>query len=85
MTEGTGAGQTTDRFAASPGDRIGEVERPLPGQRLVYLDNLKALLIAGIIAAHAVIGYADLGSWTYQDVREVTLSPIVETVFVVAF
>jgi fucose 4-O-acetylase-like acetyltransferase len=82
---GTGAGQTTDRSAASPGDRIEEVERPLPGERFVYLDNLKALLIAGIIAAHALIGYADLGSWSYQDIREVTLSPVVETVFEVAF
>jgi hypothetical protein len=68
-----------------PGDRIEEVERPLPGERFVYLDNLKALLIAGIIAAHGLIGYADLGSWSYQDIREVTLSPVVETVFEVAF
>lgn len=82
---GTGAGQTTDRSAASPGDRIEEIERPLPGERFVYLDNLKALLIAGIIAAHALIGYADFGSWSYQDIREVTLSPVVETVFAVAF
>ena len=73
---GTGAGQTTDRSAASPGDRIEEVERP-PGERFVYLDNLQALLIAGIIAAHALIGYADFRSWTYQDIREVTLSPVV--------
>lgn len=82
---GTGAGQTTDRSAASPGDRIEEIERPLPGERFVYLDNLKALLIAGIIPAHALIGYADFGSWSYQDIREVTLSPVVETVFAVAF
>lgn len=55
-----------------------------PGGRLAYLDNLKAYLIAGIIAAHAFMGYADFGSWTYQDVREVTLSPVMETIFVVA-
>src|SRR4029453_14320597 len=86
MTEaGTGAGQTTDRSAASPGDRIEEVERPLPGERFVYLDNLKVLLIAGIIAAPPRIGDADLGSWSYQDIREVTLSPVVETVFEIAF
>ena len=54
-----------------------------PAERLAYLDNLKAYLIAGIIAAHAFMGYADFGSWTYQDVREVTLSPVVETIFVV--
>ncbi len=52
-------------------------------QRFVYLDNLKAFLIAGIIAAHALMGYADFGSWSYQDVQEVTLSPVVETIFVV--
>jgi fucose 4-O-acetylase-like acetyltransferase len=45
-----------------------------------YLDNLKTFLIAGIIAAHAIQGYADFGSWTYQDVQEVTLSPVVELV-----
>ncbi|HZD18386.1 MAG TPA: acyltransferase [Actinomycetota bacterium] len=52
--------------------------------RLVYLDNVKALLIAGIIASHAIQGYSEFGSWTYQDFQEVTLSPVVETVFVVA-
>jgi fucose 4-O-acetylase-like acetyltransferase len=55
-----------------------------PGERLAYLDNLKTLLIAGIIASHAIQGYSEFGSWTYQDVQEVTLSPVVETVFVVA-
>ena len=54
-----------------------------PDARLPYLDNLKTILIAGIIAAHAVMGYADFGSWTYQDVQEATLSPIVETIFVI--
>lgn len=54
------------------------------GERLAYLDNLKTLLIAGIIAAHAVQGYSEFGSWTYQDVQEVTLSPVVEVISVVA-
>lgn len=55
-----------------------------PGERLAYLDNLKAFLIAGIIAAHAFMGYSEFGSWTYQDIQEVTLSEVTETVFVVA-
>jgi Acyltransferase family len=60
------------------------VLRPaVAGDRLAYLDNLKTLLIAGIIAAHAVMGYADFGSWTYQDVQEATLSPVAETIFVI--
>jgi fucose 4-O-acetylase-like acetyltransferase len=41
-------------------------------------------MIAGIIAAHAVMGYSTFGSWTYQDVQETTLSPVVEIVFVAA-
>jgi hypothetical protein len=48
------------------------------------LDNIKTLLIAGIIAAHAMQGYSEFGSWTYQDIQEVTLSPVVETISVVA-
>ena len=55
-----------------------------PRTRFAYLDNLKALMIAGIIAAHAVMGYSTFGSWTYQDVQETTLSPVVEIVFVAA-
>ena len=54
------------------------------GERLAYLDNLKAFLIAGIIAAHAFMGYSEFGSWTYQDIQEVTLSEVTETIFVVA-
>ncbi len=53
--------------------------------RLAYLDNLKTLLIAGIIASHAVMGYATFGSWTYQDVQEVTLSDVVEKVYAILF
>jgi fucose 4-O-acetylase-like acetyltransferase len=54
------------------------------GERLLYLDNLKTLLIAGIIAGHAIMGYATFGSWTYQDVKEVTVSPVTEVVLAVA-
>jgi len=40
------------------------------------VDNLKVILIAGIIAGHAIIGYSELDWWSYADVREVTLSPV---------
>jgi fucose 4-O-acetylase-like acetyltransferase len=53
--------------------------------RLAYLDNLKTLLIAGIIASHALMGYATFGSWTYQDFQEVTLSDTVEKVYALLF
>lgn len=58
---------------------------PVVGERLAYLDNLKTLLIAGIIASHAVMGYATFGSWTYQDVQEVTLSDAVEKIYAILF
>ena len=66
-----------------PGQRASVLQAvPATGtdERYAYLDNLKTILIAGIIAAHAVQGYATFGSWTYQDVQEVTLSPTVELV-----
>jgi Acyltransferase family len=57
-----------------------EEERTAPaaagtGTRVAYLDNLKVLLVAGVIFGHAWAGYADLGSWTYTDVRETSLGP----------
>lgn len=70
--------------AVEPADGGADSSRPAGGERLAYLDNVKTLLIAGIIAAHAFMGYADFGSWSYQDIQEVTLSPVVETIFVVA-
>ena len=48
------------------------------GDRSVCLDNLKVVLIAAIIAMHAVVGYSTLEVWTYSGLREVTLHPAVE-------
>jgi hypothetical protein len=39
-----------------------------------YIDTLKVGLVAAVIAAHAVMGYADVDWWSYGDVREVTLA-----------
>ncbi|HEX5950032.1 MAG TPA: acyltransferase [Actinomycetota bacterium] len=59
-----------------------EVGTPATGARLAYLDNLKTALIAGIIVSHGFNGYTEFGSWPYQDVQEVTISEVTETVFV---
>jgi hypothetical protein len=59
--------------AAVPADRVTDLDR------LAYLDRLKVILVAGVIFGHAWVGYADLGSWAYSDVREVTLAPRTET------
>jgi hypothetical protein len=39
-------------------------------QRQLYADNLKVILIAAIIASHAVVGYSALSKWAHADVRE---------------
>ena len=46
-------------------------------KRQLYVDNLKVILIAAVIAGHAVLGYSELDAWSYADVREVTLRPAV--------
>jgi hypothetical protein len=54
-------------------------------RRVLHLDNLKVVLIALIISLHAVLGYVGLVvAWTYSDVRETTLHPVVEMVLLVA-
>lgn len=50
----------------------------LPGSRIVPIDNLKAVLVAWVIAGHAFLGYAALGGWPYDEVAETTLSREVE-------
>ena len=59
--------------------RSGSVEAWV-SRRQISLDNLKILLIAGIIAGHGLASYAALELWSYADVREVTLSPVSEGV-----
>ncbi len=50
--------------------------------RVRYLDDLKVLLIAAIIAIHGVASYSSLDIWTYGVVREATLAPLTELAFV---
>jgi fucose 4-O-acetylase-like acetyltransferase len=56
--------------------------RPAPTEtqrrrRVAYLDNLKMLLVAVIIAGHGAVAYGDLESgWPYQDVQEVQLGAV---------
>jgi Acyltransferase family len=46
-----------------------------------YLDNLKVILIAMIIAIHGVLGYVGFDQlWSYADVQEVTLAPVTELI-----
>lgn len=47
--------------------------------RRSHLDNLKVILVAGVIFGHGWAGYAELGAWAYDDVREATLAPATQT------
>ena len=65
---------------------MGATAPDLATTRAAYLDNLKVVLIAAIIALHGVLGYVGTDQlWSYADVQEVTLSPVTEVaLFVVA-
>ena len=39
----------------------------VPAPRRAYLDNLKTVLVAGVITGHVFITYADVGSWAYRE------------------
>lgn len=46
-------------------------------ERVAYLDNLKLLLVAVIIAGHGALAYGSLeNAWPYQDIQEVQLSGV---------
>jgi len=53
--------------------------------RLAFLDRLKTVAVVAVISGHAVMGYAQFGSWPYEEVREVVLSPAAEAVVTVLF
>jgi hypothetical protein len=46
--------------------------------RLSAVDNLKVVLVAWVIGGHALLGYAAIGGWPYDEVNEVTFHPGVE-------
>ncbi len=54
--------------------------RPLGGKRLAYLDNMRVVMVAGVIAGHAIAGYAGM-NWTYADVAEGEMGTVSQAVF----
>ena len=69
-----------ERRPAGPGPAV---ERWAAARR-PWLDNLKVALIAAIIAIHAVMSYTSMEVWSYTELRETTLTPLVEAVTAVA-
>lgn len=72
---------------AAPETRLGGHESAIErwaSTRHRWVDNLKVVLIAAIIGIHGILGYAGtLEVWTYTEMREVTLSPLIETMLLV--
>lgn len=46
------------------------------------MDTLRALVVAWVIAGHALLGYSTLGGWVYDQVAEVRFEPGVELALV---
>jgi Acyltransferase family len=44
------------------------VATPVAGRpRSAYLDNLKVVLVVGVIVGHVLITYGDIGTWSYRE------------------
>jgi fucose 4-O-acetylase-like acetyltransferase len=50
--------------------------------RRAYLDNLKVVLVTGVILGHAFITYGDIGSWAYRETSTNDVFNIVAAVVV---
>lgn len=64
------------RVDDSPGTTGGAGLLTWAATREVFVDNLKVLLVAAVIAGHALMSYTELDWWSYADVRETTVSPV---------
>jgi Acyltransferase family len=45
----------------------GQAETAPQGKRLLFVDNLRILLICGVLVQHLSVTYGALGSWDYRD------------------
>ena len=58
-----------------------EVASSVPPTRVAYIDILKVVMVAGVIAWHGIAGYLDIGGvWTYGDVAEGYFGTVSESV-----
>ena len=55
----------------------------MTGHRMSQVDNLRTAMVAWVIGAHALMGYAAVGGWAYDEVNETTFSPGFELVLTV--
>lgn len=53
---------------------------PIGAKRLAYFDNMRVVMVAGVIAGHAIAGYAGM-NWTYADVAEGEMGEVSQAIF----
>src|SRR3954465_6638025 len=63
-----------------PGPDFAGIGERVGAGRLAHIDSLKAIMVAWIIGGHALLGYAAVGGWPYDEVNEVTFAPRSELV-----
>ena len=85
MTSSRGASTSAGSGPAQLGAPAQRTESPgiARGARLAYLDNLKVVLVAGVIVAHAAMTYGAAGTWVFEsgDVGGSTLGSVTEILF----
>lgn len=67
-------GKGTRDIRGSATGEHGHAVQAWAARRSRYLDNLKVVLVAAIIAGHGIAGYADGELWPYSEIRETTLA-----------
>jgi hypothetical protein len=55
----------------------------MTGHRMSQVDNLRTLMVAWVIGAHALMGYTAVGGWAYDEVNETTFSASMELLLTV--
>ncbi|HEX6351978.1 acyltransferase [Actinophytocola sp.] len=55
----------------------------MSGHRVSEVDNLRTMMVAWVIGAHALMGYSTVGGWAYDEVNEVTFAPGSELVLTI--
>ena len=50
------------------------------GTRLLFIDNLRVLLICGVVVEHLAVTYGGVGSWYYHDPATTLLTAILLTI-----
>src|SRR5215831_15853603 len=58
---------TSEHAGATVASPVGQAVVVPQGKRLLYIDNLRILLICGVLVQHLSVTYGALGAWDYRD------------------